>query len=96
MNMSRHDPASLRAGCRKVSDLGFLLGNVLISVQLYYISSKSLFININKTPTLKKYNIAAQKSQCDQGEIVGHSICGSLLAEKPDRAKVFFKTYFTW
>ena len=52
---------------------------ILISVLLYYISltSKSLFIHINKKPKLKKYNIAAQKSNCNQGEIIGHSLCGT-------------------
>ena len=36
---------------------------------------------------LKKYNIAAQKSKCDQGEILGPSLCGSLPAEKLGHAK---------
>ena len=39
---------------------------------------------------LQKYNTAAQKSKCDQGEILGHSLCGSLPAEKLGHAQIFF------
>ena len=27
-------------------------------------------------PILKKYNIAAKKSKCDRGEILGKTLCG--------------------
>ena len=49
----------------------------------------------------EKYNIIVKKFNCDWGEILDNSLCGSMPAEKLGHVKIFFYiilhgTEFSW